>query len=84
MPGSVGLCPGAHTEEFYVPDVPDGYPCPSCEQTMARYVPTVDQGAVKHLQRLVDWGHGSDAPDDAKRDWDEARQFLERMSDMPT
>lgn len=33
--------------------------------------------ACSHLERLVEWGHGEGAPDDAKRDWSEARRFLD-------
>lgn len=50
MPRSVGLCPGSHTDEFYVPDVPAGYVCPSCDATMVRYVPEAE---VERLRKAL-------------------------------
>lgn len=38
-PREIGLCPGEHTEEFYVPH---GGTCPECEEEMVLYVPLRD------------------------------------------
>lgn len=32
--------------------------------------------ATEHLQRLADWGWGENAPDLARVQWGEAREFL--------
>jgi hypothetical protein len=54
MPGAVSLCP-VHADEFYVPDCPDDYRCPDCEETMVRYVPAdTYRGAVEALDGIAD------------------------------
>jgi hypothetical protein len=54
MPGAVSLCP-VHADEFYVPDCPDDYRCPDCEETMVRYVPAdTYRGAVEAFGQIRD------------------------------
>lgn len=44
LPEVVGLCPGAHKDEFYVPH---GGVCPSCERDMQEYVPVARAEAAE-------------------------------------
>jgi hypothetical protein len=37
--------------------------------------------ALEWLRKLIDWGWGVNAPDDAIRDWKDARQFLLEIAD---
>lgn len=36
--------------------------------------------AIEHLRRLDSWGWGEGAPDDARRDWIEAREWLDERA----
>lgn len=45
------------------------------ENEIIRLMLALDE-ATEHLQRLADWGWGENAPDLARAQWDEAREFL--------
>jgi hypothetical protein len=49
MPATVGLCPGAHTEEFYLPDAQADHVCPSCDEVLTIYA-AADHGRRQYRE----------------------------------
>lgn len=64
--------------------------------TKAVYTPSPDMGSRLHgrildledahkvtlgfLEKLLDWGHGADAPDLARQEWADARAWLDKVT----
>jgi hypothetical protein len=70
-PPYIGLCPGEHQQEFYMPlDSGEPATCPECSETMVLYIPLAEceereRAAEKALRMIADgvWNRNPSKPD---------------------